>query len=411
MTFPRKLQLKYLMILALLCTRPALALEQELHGLLELRYTVTYGIDSYLTGDYGKYQFPDGSRFSLSQANINYQLDWQEKLSLHLIASGYANGVKNGLGFSESYFQYKQLPSQKGYRLTLRGGLMYPKVSMTNKLSGWASPYTLSYSTLNAWLGEEMRHRGLDVTLTHLGRFSGRKYDFELTLSGFQGNDPAGAVLSWHGWTMSSRQTLPYETQALPNSHIRFVPKNSDMFLELDHRIGFHITGQWSWHHHGRLLLGHYDNQADPKVVEKTQWAWRTRFSHLGIQWQLAPGLEFISQYLSGNTLMQTPSGNTELVNNDYDSGFVMVSKKINRHRLSARLEAFSVSDKDNIAFDDNHEHGRAATLNYSYRLGRQIFLQTEVNWLDSHRPSRAGKRHSPSLIERQLQFALRYFF
>ncbi|WP_281558962.1 hypothetical protein [Thalassomonas sp. RHCl1] len=411
MTSSRKTHLNHLIILCLLFSKSGLALEQEIHGLLELRYTITDGIDSYLTGDYGKFQFPDGNRFSLSQATINYQLHWQDKFSLHLIASGFANGVKNNLGFTESYFQYKQLPSDAGYRFTLRGGLMYPKVSMTNKLSGWASPYTLSYSTLNAWLGEELRHRGVDFTLTRLGRFSDSEHDFELTVTGFQGNDPAGAVLAWHGWAMSSRQTLPYETQALPNSHIGFVPENSDMFLELDHRIGFQISSQWTWHRHGRILLGYYDNQADPKVVKNIQWAWRTKFSHLGIKWQLAQGVELISQYLRGNTLMQTTSGSADLVNNDYDSGFVMLSKKMNRHRLSTRLEAFSVSDKDSLTFDDNNEHGKAFTLNYSYRLHKQVFLQTEFNWLDSHRPSRAGKGHNENLIERQLQFAARYFF
>jgi len=388
-----------------------LAVEHKVHGVFDLRYSTTDGIDTYLEGDYGKFRFNDGNQFSLAQGGLSYQASWQDKLSLHLIANAYLDGVKDGIGLTEAYIQYKTLPTEQGYRFKARGGLLYPKVSMTNVLTAWASPYTLSYSAINTWLAEELRHQGLDFSLTRLGKFNGSKHDFELSVAAFQANDPAGAVLSWHGWTLSSRQTLRHERQALPNSYIGFVPPESDMFLELDHRIGYHINGQWIWHDHGKVLLGYYDNNADAKVVKNLQWAWTTRFFHFGVKWQLGHGLDLIAQHLSGDTLMLSTSGMVDLVNNDYDSSFLLLTKKQGKHRFTGRIEQFEVADRDTFSFDNNNEKGDALTLNYSYRINRHWFLHLEANWVDSDRPSRVSKGQPESLIERQLQLAARYFF
>ena len=387
------------------------AVEQQVHGLVDVRYTLTDGIDSYLNGDYGKFRYDDGEQLSLAQGAASYRLSWENNFSALVVANAYVDGVKDNAGITEAYLQYKSLPSAAGYRLKVRGGLMYPKVSMTNLLTGWASPYTLTYSAINTWLGEELRHQGLDFSVTRLGRFSASDHDFELGLALFQANDPAGAVLSWHGWTISSRQTLRQENLALPNSHIGFVPDNSNVFSELDHRTGYHVNTQWTWHNHGKVLLGYYDNRADPRVVKDVQWAWETRFYHLGVKWQLAEELELIAQYVDGDTLMTVPSGGRALVNNDYDSAFIMLSKKLNQHRWSARIENFSVTDNDQISFDNNEEDGEAVTLNYTYRWNKYWFLHSEYSWVDSERPSRTGLDHPERLIERQWQFGGRYFF
>lgn len=402
---------KLLLALLLYPNFSAHSVEHKLRGLIEVSYTLTDGIESYLDGNYGKFRFNDGEQFSLSQGTIIYQLDWEDKLSIHLTANAYIDGVKDNINFSESYLRYKTLPSKNGYRLEMRGGLMYPKVSMTNTLIGWTSPYTLSYSMINSWLAEELRHQGLDLTITRLGQFHNSEHDFEFSVTGFQGNDPAGSVLAWHGWTLTSRQTLRQESPALPNSHIGFVPDSSDVFLELDDRIGYQASTQWTWKNHGKLLFGYYDNQADPKVVENTQWAWRTRFFHLGVKWQLTPGVELICQYLDGDTLMQSSSGTMNLVDNKYDSGFLIISKKVSHHQFTARIETFSVSDRDTFTFDDNNEEGNAVTVNYRYRLNKQLFFQAEYNRVDSKRPSRVIKGQPQDLIERQMQFSARYFF
>ena len=88
-----------------------------------------------------------------------------------------------------------------------------------------------------------------------------------------------------------------------------------------------------------------------------------------------------------------------------------MYSKKWNDHRLSARIESFSVSDKDNTIGDDNNESGDALTINYQYQLNKHTFIHTELTHIDSHRPSRIYHSQPAKLRESQLQVSLRYFF
>lgn len=386
------------------------AFEQEVHGLADFRIASVDGIDSYLDGDYGKFRYDDGSQLALGQGALSYKLSLNDEFSLLAVGNAYADDGDTSVGLTEAYFLYRGLPSAGGYRVQTRAGLLYPKVSMTNVLTGWASPYTVTNSTINAWLAEELRHQGVDFSVTRLGRITGDDSDTELSIAVFRGNDPAGAALSWHGWTASDRQTLRHEDLPLPNSQIGFVPDASEPFVELDNRIGYHVNLEWTLHGQGKVLSGYYDNRADPTVVKDLQWAWRTRFFHLGAKWWLPGDYELIAQALVGDTLMQSTSGDTDLVNNDFGSAFVMISRKIGAHRVSGRVETFRVIDNDDIAVDNNEEDGKAATFNYTYRFDRNWFGYSEFNWVDSERPSRTTLDQSERLIERQLLIGARYF-
>jgi hypothetical protein len=404
------MRLPILPCLLLLCVPVAEAVEQDVHGLVDIRFAGVDGIDSYLGGDYGKFRYEDGNRLALGQGALSYKLSLNDEFSFLAVGNAYTDDGDSGVGLTEAYFLFRGLPSASGYRVKTRAGLMYPKVSMTNVLTGWASPYTLTYSAINGWLAEELRHQGVEFSLTRLGRISGDDSDIELTLALFQANDPAGAVLSWHGWTASDRQTLHHEDLALPNSQIGFVPDASEPFLELDNRIGYHLNLQWTLHEQGKLLAGYYDNRADPTVKKDLQWAWRTRFFHLGIKWWLPADYELIAQALVGDTLMRSTSDTIDLVNNDYSSAYAMLSKKFGAHRVSGRIETFAVRDNDSIETDKNAEDGKSVTLNYTYRFDKNWFGYSEFNWVDSDRPSRTTLDHPQRLIERQLLFGARYF-
>jgi len=387
------------------------AVEHEFNGLFDLNLSHTQGLQSYLEGNYGKLRFKDTNELTISQVALNYTLDWENTLSLHTLANGYADNAKNGVGLTELFAQYKSLPFESGYRIKIRAGLMYPKVSMTNVMTGWSSPYTLNYSMINSWIAEEVRHEGVEFSVIHLGKYTNSEHDFKFNLTAFQSNDPTGAMIAWHGWIMTNRQTLRHEKLALPNSHIGFVPNESDVYLELDNKIGYQISSQWTWHGNGRFEIGIYDNNADPRVVENVQWAWRTKFVHLGIKWHLPQKVDFIAQYLKGDTLMQSRSGKKDLVNNDFDSTYIMLTKKNNLHRVSIRAEVFSVKDNDLLTFDDNNEDGEALTVNYNYRLNKHTYLNAEYNWVNSKRPSRAITNSPTKLIERKFQLSYRYYY
>ena len=107
---------------------------------------------------------------------------------------------------------------------------------------------------------------------------------------------------------------------------------------------------------------------------------------------------------------MQSPL-RRDVVNNDYKSAFIALSKRIKKHRMTIRLEEFSVTDNDLTVGDNNNEYGKSATLNYTYRYSKPVFLSLEYNWLNSYRPARMYTEQAIDLTERQWQLATRYFF
>ena len=408
-----------LAIAGLLATLSTNAAELKLHGVLDLRATATSNSSatSYLKGGSGKLHYSDGEQLSLAQGGLEAIAQWDNGLSAHAVANAYLDSEDDALGLTEAFVKYRGLPDENGLRWGLRAGIFYPKISLENDAFAWASKYTLNSSTLNTWIGEEIRVQGLELSATRLGRFHDSDRDLSASLTVFNNNDPAGALLSWHGWTQSHRQTLwtesrpfPWLPAQAPGGMLAAQALTSDPFIEVDDRLGYHLQGEWKQRRQGKLNLGYYDNRGRPYIQENGQYAWRTRFYHLGGQWRLSKDLLLMAQYLNGDTLMQAPT-RLDVVNNRYDSGYLLLSQRFGRHRLTARGELFSVTDDDLTPGDNNHEHGKALTLNYSWRASKHWFVSGELNWLDSHRPARRYQQAPVNLTERQWQLAVRYFF
>jgi len=404
----------YIVLLISLSTSAA---ESELHGIFDIRALANKSIPSYLESGYGKFDNSDGQNLSLAQAGLSYSLSWQSGISAHLITNAYLNKTDNNIGFTEGYLKYRSLVNSSGYRWESKLGIFYPKISIENNAIAWASKYTLTSSSINTWIGEEIRVLGNEWSITRLGRFHKNPYDISFSLTPFINNDPAGSMISWHGWTIGNRQTLWTESRPLPSilalregNPLAHQAKSSDPFLELDSRIGLHGTAKLKLHNKGELTAGIYHNNAKPYIVENGQYAWKTRFFHFSGKWQLPYGVQISGQFLSGDTLMQNPQ-RVNMVYNDYRSGYVTLTKRWKKHRFTTRLEEFSVTDHDDVIGDNNNEYGKAATLNYTYRISKPFFLSVEYNWLKSYRPSRVYLDQPINLIEHQSQLAARYFF
>jgi hypothetical protein len=396
----------------------SMAAEQSIKGLVDLRVgyvTSDSKLDTYLSGDYGKLSNNQGLGLSIAQLALQYQVDWENNMSGRIVLNGFSDSQSTNVGVTEAFLQYKSLPSATGWRYRAKAGLFYPKISMENVAIGWSSPYTLTSSAINSWVGEELRHSGASLSLEKLGKFAGTSHNFIVDLSVFQNNDTAGAMLAWHGWTMSSRQTLLQEKLIVQNFPARedklsMQASRSDPFLELDHRWGTHIVGQWHNGKNIKLNAGFYDNQAKRGLVENGQYTWTTEFMHIGLQVKLPNSLELISQYMEGRTLM-TSTILESVVDNDYDSAFLMLRHRAKRHHIALRVEHFSVDDIDTTYGDNNDESGKAFTMSYRYQVSSPNFIVAEFNWIDTDRPSRAYENNNVSLIERQLQLAYRYYF
>ena len=401
----------------LLSTFFAYSVEYKVHGVLDIRATSANTLTSYLDGGYGKFSTHNGENISLAQAGAELVIDWDMGLSGHVIANSYSDENDTALGLTEAFVKYRSLPNNAGYRWQSKIGIFYPEISLENNAFAWASRNTLNSSAINTWIGEEIRVLGSELALTRLGKFNDSDFDFTLAGTAFVNNDPAGALLSWHGWTVGNRQTLWTESKKIPNFPARLPgydlngqAAKSDPFLELDDNWGFHIRSKIKFHQKGQIAVGYYDNQATPYMVENGQYGWRTRFTHIGLSWRLPQAIEISAQYLVGDTLMQSPM-RMDVVNNDYASGYIAVSKRINKHRATLRLEEFSVTDNDQTIGDNNNEYGKSATINYTYRYSKPWLLSVEYNWINSQRQARMYVGQPVKLIERQWQLAARYFF
>ncbi|TRX57440.1 hypothetical protein [Thalassomonas sp. M1454] len=404
------------LLITYLVSNVSISAEHKVRGLIDTRVSQVDGLNTHVNGNYGKYRFDHGTSLTLSQAVINYHLDFDAPLSINVVAIGYLDGIDDSIGISEASLKYQGIPSSSGVRFSSRAGFIYPKISFENNATGWTSPYTLTYSTINNWIGEELKHTGLEFTLDFLGKFRQSKHNLSLTTSVYKNNDTTGTLLSWRGWTQSSRQTLWHERLPVPPVKARFggwlkhQAAETDPFIELDHRYGFEGSIEWQWNNQVKLRLGHYDNNADTKVFKNGQYVWETTFSHAGLHYKLTPKTTFISQFLTGDTLMTSPWG-MPVVDNDFQSGFALLTHKHKSHRYTARIEEFSVTDNDLTPDDDNNEYGKSITLSYQYRFNRNIFLQAEYNWLNSDRPARAYSNQDISLTEQQYQLAAKYYW
>lgn len=403
---------------ALLASNKVVAVETSISGILDVRaYQVNNegNAESYLKGDFGKFRFDEGSGVALGQLGAHLTLDWENNWSATLVANGFASRGDEAIGITEAYFNYKGLPSSDGWRVKSKIGVFYPKVSLENVATAWSTPYTITSSSLNNWVGEEFRSTGVNLSLERLGRFSNSSHTFSADVSLFQNNDPAGAMIAWHGWTIGSRQTLMHEKLKLQYFPARKgmlstqAPK-SDPFLELDDRWGTHLAFNWSYKNIAKLNLGYYDNQAEEGVVVDGQYTWTTEFLHIGFKYKPAKKWELIGQYMEGSTNMVSPYGE-RVVDNTYDNGFIMLRHFWDKHQVAVRLESFGVEDLDKIWGDNNEESGTASTLSYRYKYNRQNFILFEWNQVKSDRPARAYVGQNVDLTEQQIQLSYRYYF
>ena len=405
------------------------AAEYKFHGIVDLRASSADSLDNgYVAGGQGKFGVSDGQQLHVAQAGMDISAQWDNGFSVHGVLNSYLDQEDSAAGITEAYVKYRSIPNELGYRFQVKSGIFYPEISLENNAFAWASKESLNSSTLNTWIGEEIRVLGSELKITRLGRINNDAYDLSFSATAFVSNDPSGALLAWHGWTMSSRQTLWGEARAFPwlpaqaeGEELSAQADKSEPFLEIDDDIGYHLRGEWSLHNKIELSAGYYNNKATPYDVTNGQYGWRTRFYHLGMSWNASRNVSVIAQYLSGDTLMQSSPG-IDVVNNKYSNAFVAITykwqdfpwgdKSRNRkHKSTVRLEDFSVTDNDDTWGDNNYEKGQAFTLNHTYRFSRHWFISAEFNYIDSQRPARIYSDNSTDIVEKQIQLSARYFF
>ena len=367
-------------------------------GLVDVRAVRTDDTTGWLDGGLGKLRWGgeegDGRTvLALAQSAAVFRASLGEELRAYahvgVDTGSYPVSGLAGLDLVEGWVSYRpRLSDVLGVRL--RAGHFFPPLSLENDGIAWSPTRTLTPSALNAWVGEEVRVTGLEASLEVFLPTS----DLTFTGAVFGGNDPCGSLLAWRGWAIGDRQSglsdrLPLS--ALPIFEPGGVFPAQDPwvapFREVDGRAGWYAAAAYVLPERLELRALLYDNRGDPLALEDGQYAWKTRFTGMGVRVQLAWGVEVLGQFLDGWSVM----GHEESVDLHYRTWYLLASATRGHHRFSVRYDEFRVRDEDRFrAADPNDEEGDAWTAAWSFELDRRTSVVLELLSVDSTRPARA---------------------
>lgn len=400
---------------SLLSSTASYALDNlTLKGLIELQLSQVDGLDNHNDGGTGKFRFDEDNNGSpqIGTLGLAAKYDFNVKSQLHLNAI-YNHDQEREIAITEAFWSFR--PGANGaWRSQHKLGAFYAPLSTENIATLWTSPFSVTPSVINSWIGEELRTIGWQGQWKRLGRYSGSPHNFSFTTAIFGFNDPTGALLAWRGWAKTDRQTglgqaVPIAALPTLQPGLPFDRQAQEIapFREVDNRPGFYLAAQWQYLRDFSLSWLYYDNQADGAAFEDGQYAWHTHFHHLSFNWKISPSWRLLGQLIDGRTRM----GANDEVNAPFEAQQLQLIKKIQRHRLSLMLESFAVQDEDNTAMDSNNERGKSTSLSWSYRPDKNWQWTLQASYIDSERRQRMYQGLDTSQQESQLLASSRYYF
>jgi hypothetical protein len=371
---------------------------------LDGRLVAVNGPLPLIDGGLGSTRFGgDESGARLGRVRLALEQTFAQVWSVRLDASSWGDADKIPAGLTEAFLQLRPYP-RAGWRLRMKAGAFYAPISLENRSAGWESPYTLSYSAINSWLGEEVRALGTEAQLEWLGTHSGHDFDLGLTAGLFGWNDGAGAALAAGGFTLTDRQTPLWGRVGQPN-----VPPlhAAEPFREMDGNAGAYGGVEARYLDRVVLRFLRYDNGANPGAVDVVSHtvAWNTTFNTAGARLEAAHGWTFIYQWLDGQTYI-APHGSD--LRWPFRSQYLLLSKRFGVHTVSVRFDRFEVEGAGDE--DDGWQKGHAFTA--AYIVQPDAHWRVALEWLhvSSTSYNRAEYGYGPELASQsQVQLAVRY--
>ena len=411
-----------LVILTAIIALPAAAAEApdryKLQTGIDVSYVDASGYQSWTEGFVGKLRYDDnndGLMFSRAFAEYEYQIT--DTFNAHATVEAYDDDIGSTVDFTEAYVEWRPVPqSENRYRLKV--GAFYPRISLENVAAGWSSPYTMSSSAINTWVAEELRTVGAELTVSRRPAMFGGAHTISLQGALFVGNDPTGSLLAWKGWSAHDRQSrfgdeLPLPPLPLIQPGELFEAQDPYVapFREVDSEVGFYVNGEWQFGSRLRVRAMHYDNRAVPTEIDDGQYAWTTKFEHIGAQYSLADGWDLLFQWMSGSTVMGPVVNGAHVVDVEFDSKYLMLTKAYERHRFSMRYDKFDVTQNDDTDDDNNSEDGHIWTFAYFYDYSDKISFGAESLVIKTHRFGWSYYNIETTVTEKQLQLTARLRF
>lgn len=206
-------------------------------------------------------------------AQLQLGIDWRPSMTLgahlHLIARNDADGGRHArVGATEAYLEQNFHRGED--RVRIMEGAFFLPTTRENVDALWESPYTITPSALNSWMGEEFRPIGVDAA-----------YTFRHSLTGgvtvFTGNDTFGALPASRGWMMRDHWALLGEHLPVDGTYF------SSVSAETDHRLGWSTRIRWTSEHFTAQLT-HIDNRSDAEEHGEL-YNWETRFDIAGAEY------------------------------------------------------------------------------------------------------------------------------
>jgi len=385
---------------------------------IDVSYIDVSGYTSWTEGFVGKLLYDDnneGLKISQAFADVNFQLT--DTLKAHAVVEAYDDDIGSIVGFTEAYVEWRPVPRSKN-RYRLKVGAFYPRMSLENVSAGWNSPYTMSFSTINTWIAEELRTVGAELSASRRPEMFGGAHTFSLQGAVFVANDPAGSLLAWKGWSAHNRQSrfgdkLPLAPLPLIQPGEMFEEQDPYVapFREIDGRAGYYVGGEWRFNQQLLIRAMHYDNRADPTAFEDGQYAWATKFEHIGAQVALPGDWDLLFQWMTGSTVAGPVMNGAHVVDTEFDSKYLMLTRAFDRHRLSVRHDIFEVTQNDDTDEDSNTEDGFVWTLAYFYEFSDKVSLGAESLSIKTHRCGWEYYNIDQTRTEKQFQLSLRLRF
>ncbi|MGH8220272.1 MAG: hypothetical protein ACREUT_17165 [Steroidobacteraceae bacterium] len=380
---------------------------QTVEASIDLRLVDSKATRSYLEGGLGTLRYGDQQfGIQLGRARLALTLPIGQVLELKLDGSSWGDSDRNPFDLTEAYLEFRPYPFA-GLRARIRAGAFFPPTTLENTASGWDSPYTISSSALDTWVGEELRTIGAQGQLEWLGTRLGHDFDVGLVAAVFGWNDPAGVALANQGFAIDDRQTNLFgrvgEPGARPVSGVQ-------LFHEIDGRAG--VYGGISVRYLDRLsmIALHYDNRGDPSALDTTlgEHAWHTRFTTAGVRVEPSDGWIVIAQWMQGETYI-APTDLSEL-EWGFDTRYFLVSRRFGRQMATVRYDGFTVSPEAPTI--RGNQNGHALTLTYGFEptaSWRMMLEWVRVRSGQSNRLIYFGQ--DPFATDSALQLSVRYSF
>jgi hypothetical protein len=400
--------------LCLLAAWPAAGLAQDLslHGYLDGRLVAAPAERSWVEGGLGKTRYGGGgteARFGGAALVGTAQLT---PSLLALAGVQLQDGDRAGIDVLEAYLRWRPVSTSR-WRESVRAGTFFPPVSLENDAVGWTSPWTITPSAINSWVGEELRATGVEASIERRGAVS------EWTLRGalFQRNEPAGNLLAIRGWSLSDLTYGLGSRLREPDAYVRddgdVPPLRYDPFRNVDDAVGNYVQLDWRVRGRGRLSLMHYDNHADPEAWVPYEgghrlYAWRTRFWSLGATTDTGP-ITWITQAMDGDTVIEPVPG--LMITTRYRAAFLLAGWNRGAWRPTLRWDHFRTRKLRRAQDAHEGEHGNAVTAALNWRPHDWLRLTLEALRIESTRPDRADYDLPTHTRGTQVQLSARLFY